>query len=116
MDVGPIILFYLCLSLVVGLISAAICGAIAPSRGLSAGIWAIIGFFAGAGLGPIGTGVALAGLFAQPNRKQQTAYCSRCAQALPYPVPACPRCGLSFVPPSPADPPAPTDSVGPPAP
>jgi hypothetical protein len=97
MDVGPIILFYLCLALIMGVIGAAVCGAIAPGRGRSAGMWAIIGFFLGAGMGPIGIGVALAGLFAQPNLKQQTAYCSRCGQALPYPVPACPRCGLSFM-------------------
>jgi hypothetical protein len=116
MDVGPIILFYLCLSLVVGVIGAAICGAIAPSRGRSAGIWAVIGFFAAAGLGPIGMGIALIALFAQPNLKGQMAYCPRCAQPLPYFVPACPRCGLSFVPPYPAYPPAPTDSSGPPAP
>jgi hypothetical protein len=116
MDVGPIILFYLCLALVVGVISAAICGAIAPSRGHSVGTWAIIGFLAGASLGPIGLGIALVVLFAQPNRKRQMVYCPRCAQPLPYPVPACPRCGLSFVPPYPAYPPAPTDPLGPPAP
>jgi len=93
----------------VGVISAAICGAIAPSRGHSAGTWAVIGFLAGASLGPIGLGIALVVLFAQPNRKRQMVYCPRCAQPLPYPVPACPRCGLSFVPPYPAYPPAPTD-------
>jgi hypothetical protein len=116
MDVGPIILFYLCFALVESVISAAICGAIASSRGRSAVSWAIIGFFAAAGLGPFGIGIALIALFAQPNRKPQMAYCPRCAQPLPYPVPACPRCGLSFVPPYPAYPPAPTDSLGPPAP
>ena len=115
MDIWPIILFWLCLSLVSGVIGAVICGAIAPSRGHSAGTWAIIGFFAGAGLGPIGICIAFIALLAQPNRKRQMPYCPRCAQPLPYPVPACPRCGLSFVPSYPAYPSAPTDSLDPPA-
>jgi hypothetical protein len=115
MDLGPIILFWLCIALAMGVIGAVLCGAIAPSRSHSAGTWGLIGFFLGAWLGPVGIGVALAGLFAQPNRKRQTAYCSRCAQALPDPVPVCPRCGLDLMPSYPANLPAPTDPPGPPA-
>ena len=116
MDLGPIIVFWLCAALVVGVVSAVLCGAIAPSRGHSARTWAIIGFVAGGGFGPIGTGIALIALLAQPNRKQQVAYCPRCAQPIPYPMPVCPRCGLSFVPPYAAYPPSPTDPAAPPAP
>jgi hypothetical protein len=116
MDLGPIILFWLCIALVECVISAVACAAIAVSRGRSVANWAIIGFFASAGLGPFGIGIALVALFAQPNLKQQRAWCPRCAQPLPHPVPACPRCGLNFVPLYAAYPPAPTDYSGPPSP
>ena len=116
MDIGPVILFLLCLLVVESVISAVICGGIASTRGRSAVSWAVIGFFAAAGLGPFGIGIALIALYAQPNFKRLMPHCPRCGQPLPYPVPACPRCGLSFVPLYPPYPPAPTDLSGPPAP
>ena len=115
MDIGPIVLFYLCLELVIAVITAVACGAIAPGRGRSAVVWAVLGFLAGITLGIFGMAIALVALVAQPNLKQQLVYCPRCAQPLPSPVPACPRCGLSFVPQYPAYPTAPTDPSGPPA-